>query len=287
MLSTGFGFHNDDVLPEHSFTLEKMDLKMIKPDKDSNFIYANNPLYSGTLKSSLAFNMEKASITLANHQLIDHCNGASLPHFPANEYYARQMARAGQDHTAPHCSALRRSITDNTIRMPHSSLDANGSTANASARDQRERTLKNISLMAGVTGKDMRHQLKLALSESSEILREYSAHKEPIEKSLLRLEAMIQARGTEKKKAWRRLLTPLQFLSQVREWLPQVMTDTQTDYITMTRTCDSLLKPVRERIHHRLDYLYISLEIGTSKDYGILCMVAIIIYRASEVQFAR
>ena len=72
-----------------------------------------------------------------------------------------------------------------------------GITANASARSQRERAFKNISLMARVTGKDMRHQPKLALSESSEILREYSAHKEPIEKSLLRLEA-IQARGTEK-----------------------------------------------------------------------------------------
>ena len=98
---------------------------------------------------------------------------------------------------------------------------------------------------------------------------------------------MIRARGTEMKKARRRLLTPLQFLSQVREWLPQVMTDTQTDYITVSRTCNKLLKHVRERIHQRLDYLYISLEIETSKDYGILCMVAIIIYRASEAQFAQ
>lgn len=57
-----------------------------------------------------------------------------------------------------------------------------------------------------------------------------------MKKSLLRLEAVVEARGTEKKRARRRLLMPLQFLSQVREWLPQVMTDTQTDYITMTRT---------------------------------------------------
>ena len=32
------------------------------------------------------------------------------------------------------------------------------------------------------------------------------------------------------------MLTPLQFLSQVREWLSQVMADTQIDYIAMTRT---------------------------------------------------
>lgn len=70
-----------------------------------------------------------------------------------------------------------------------------------------------------------------------------------MKKSLLRLEAVIEARGTEKKKARRRLLTPLQFLSQVREWLPQVTTDTQTDYITITRTCNKLLEHTRERIH--------------------------------------
>lgn len=65
------------------------------------------------------------------------------------------------------------------------------------------------------------------------------------------------------------------------------MTDTQTDYITMTRTCNKLLKHARERIYYRLDYLYISLDNRTSKGYGILFIVAIIIYRASEAQFAQ
>lgn len=44
-----------------------------------------------------------------------------------------------------------------------------GATANVSARNQSERAFKNINLMAGVTGKDMRHQPKFALSESSDI----------------------------------------------------------------------------------------------------------------------
>lgn len=50
MLATGSGFRNDDVLSEQSVTLEKTDLKPIKPDKDSSFLYANNPLYGGTPK---------------------------------------------------------------------------------------------------------------------------------------------------------------------------------------------------------------------------------------------
>lgn len=69
MLATGFSFHNDDVLSEHSVTLEKIDLKPKKPDKDSNFLYANDPLYGGTLEFNLAFVMEKAGITLADHHL--------------------------------------------------------------------------------------------------------------------------------------------------------------------------------------------------------------------------
>ena len=37
--------------------------------------------------------------------------------------------------------------------------------------------------------------------------------------------AVIQNRGTEKKKAWKRILTPLQVLAQVRQWPSQAMTD--------------------------------------------------------------
>lgn len=132
----------------------------------------------------------------------------------------------------------------------------------------------------------MKHQPKLALSESSEILREYSGHEEPMEKSLQKIEAVMQDK-TKRKKAPKRLLTPLQFLAQVRKWLPQIMTDTRTDYITMTRTCNKLLRRIRKRIHQQLGFLYPAVDEGYSNDHGILYMVASIIYQAAETQVAQ
>ena len=133
----------------------------------------------------------------------------------------------------------------------------------------------------------MKHLPKFALSKSSEVLREYSNRKEPLEKSVHRLEAVIRERSAEKKKAQTRPLTPLQFLAQVLGWLPQVVADTRTDYITMTRTCTKLLKRVRRRIHQRLDHLYPLVEEGFSNDHGILYMVASILYQSAEAQVAK
>ena len=276
------GIHNDDVLPEHNATAEKMDLKSIKPAKDPNFLYANNPLYGGTLMFNLALDMEQAGITFANH----HLTIFAMAHL----YNVLQQTKviqgkwpeldkiiqlhigqlfAGQLPTRPSECHTRLSI-----RM--------GTTANAFARDQR--ASRGLSR---VVGKGMKHLPKFALSESSEILREYSGHKEPMEKSLHRLEAVMHERATDKKRAQNRQLTPIQFLAQVREWLPQMMTDTQTDYITMTRTCNKLLKRVRRKIHQQLGHVYPQVDEGYSNDRGIIYMVASIIYQAAETQVAR
>ena len=46
-----------------------MDLLLIKPAKDPNFLYAKNPFYGGTLMFNLALDLEKGGITFANHRL--------------------------------------------------------------------------------------------------------------------------------------------------------------------------------------------------------------------------
>lgn len=274
------GLHNDDVLPEHMATAEKMDLKPIKPAKEPDFLYAHNPLYGGTLMFNLVFDMEMAGITFANH----HLTIFAMAHL----YNILQQTKviqgkwpdldriiqlhigqlfAGQLPTKPSECHTRLSI-----RM--------GTTASAFARNQRASKSSSRTV-----GKGMKHLPKFALSESSEILREYSGHQESVEKSLHRLEAVIQERGTERKKAQK--TTPLQFLAQVQKWLPQVMADTRTDYITMTRTCNKLLKRVRRRIDQQLDYLYPPVDQGYSNDHGILYMVASIIYQAAETQVAK
>lgn len=276
------GIHNDNVLPEHNATAEKMDLKAIKPAKDPKFLYAKNPLYGGTLMFNLALNMEKAGIAFANHHLtifaMAHLYNV-LQQMKLIECKWPELDRIIQLH-------IGQLFTGQLPTRPsecHTRLSIRiGTTASAFARNQR--ASRGSSRL---TGKGMKHLPKFAISESSEMLREYSGHKEPVEKSLHQLEAVIQKRDTEKKKAQRTLFTPLQFLAEVRCWLPQVIADTQTDYITMTRTCNKLLRRVRRRIHQQLDYLYPSVDEGYSNDHGILYMVASIIYQAAETEVAK
>lgn len=275
------GLHNDDVLPEHRATAEKMDLKPIKPAKDPNFLYANNPLYSGTLMFSLALDVEKAGITFANH----HLTIFAMSHL----YNVLQQTKAIQGKWTEldkiiqlHVGQLFAGQLPTRPSECHTRLSIRmGTTASAFARNQRASTNSSKNI-----GKGMKHLPKLALSENSETLRDYAGRKEPVKKSLHRLEAVMQEGRTEKRKAQTRPLTPLQFLAQVREWLPQLMTDTRTDYITMTRTCNKLLRCVRRRIHQQLDYLYPSVDEGYSNDHGILYMVASILYQAAETQVA-
>lgn len=214
-----------------------MDLKPIKPAKDSNFPYAKNPVYGGTLIFNLALDMEKARITLASHYLTIFAMAHLYNFLQQTKVIQSKWSEldgiihlhigqlfAGQLPTRPSECHTRLSIRMST-------------TANSFARNQR--ASRNPSR---TVGKGMKHLPKLALSESSDLLREYADHKEPMEKTLHRLEAMVHERGTEKKKTQKRRLTPLQFLARVREWLLQVMTDTRTDYITMTKICNKLLR---------------------------------------------
>lgn len=69
----------------------------------------------------------------------------------------------------------------------------------------------------------------------------------------------------------RRQLQPLQVLSRLEKYLPVVLEDIEFDYITLTKTCDSLMEAVQRRLnksgvfHERTDS-FADLEIV----YGIL-----------------
>ena len=149
-------------------------------------------LYGGTLKFSLALDMEMAGITLADHHstifamahLYNICRQTETIHGECPEPDRIIQLHIGQLFAGQLTTRPFECHTRLSIRM--------GSTANAFVRNQKDRASNNvnISLMAGLTGKGMKHQTKLALSESSEIFPGYSGHKEPIEKPLLRLEAL-------------------------------------------------------------------------------------------------
>jgi len=277
------GLHNDDVLPQHEANAKKMDLKPIKPAKEPTFLYTHNPLYCGTLTFNIAIDIELAGLALANHQLtifaIAHlynaCQQTKIIESKWPEMERLIQMHIGQLFAGQLPTKLSECHTRLSVRL--------GAKASDFAPNRRANQ-KSQQL----SGKGMKHTPKLAISDSSQILSDYSGDKEPAEKSLYRIEAAIQEYRSLQigpaKRVTTRQLTPLQFLTHVRTWLPQITEDTKIDYITLVRTCNKLLKRVRKRIHQELGYLYPKADQGWSNDHGQIFMVASIIYQAADTQ---
>ena len=276
------GIHNDDVLPEHKANAEKMDISFIKPAEDPAFIYNSNPLYCGSLAFNIAIGMEIAGIRLANH----HLTIFAVAHL----YNALQQADVVRGKWPEldkiiqlHIGQLFAGKLPTKLSECHTRLSVRmGASASDFARNRRTTTGPQR-----LNGKGIKHLPTLTISDTTQILSDYSCHNEAPAKSLVRIEAAVQKYIKEDSrhlgKATKCQLTPLQFLTHVRAWLPQVMQNAKVDYIGMVRTCHRLLKRVKKTIHQRLGYLYPKCDQGhSSSDYGLLFMVAIILYQAAE-----
>lgn len=279
------GVHDDNVLPEHKANAEKMDLSLIEPAEDPAFVFNCNPLYCGSLAFDIAIDMEIAGIKLANH----HLTIFAIAHL----YNALQQTQVVQGRWPELDKIIELHIgqlfagklpakpsechTRLSVRMGASAIDL--------ARNRRTTTQTQR-----LTGKGIKHLPKFAISDTTQMLSDYS-HKEAPSKSLARIEAAIQehpkVNSGKTGKPIERQLTPLQFLTHVRAWLPQIMQDAQVDYIRMVRTCHRLLNHVKKRIHHRLGHLYPKIDHGFSNDRGLLFMVASILYHAAETKYAK
>ncbi len=280
------GVHNDDVLPEHEANAKKMNLSMIEPAEDPAFIFNRNPLYCGSLVFNIAIDMEIAGIQLANH----HLTIFAVAHL----YNALQQTKVVQGKWPEmdkiielHIGQLFAGKLPTKPAECHTRLSVRmGASASDFARNRRATTRPQ-----GLTGKGMKHLPKFAISDTTQMLSDYSRHKEAPAKSLARIEAAIQeytkVESGQKRKLIKRQLTPLQFLVHVRTWLPQVMQDAKVDYIRMVRTCHRLLNRVKKRIHQRLGYLYAKVDNGYSNDFGLLFMVASILYQAAETDYVK
>lgn len=270
--------------PQHILdNAKKIGIRQIEPAIDESFIYTQNPLYCGTLAFNLATNMEEAGITLSNHHLVifavSHIYNA-LQQTGILKAQWPDMDRIIKLHIKP----LFNGQLPTTPKDFHTRfcLRLGFSTRNF-ARNQR--TSQSILRTAG-----NRDGPKIAGTATSNIFREYFNGKAAMKDCLNRLEALIQAsEPTESRKKWaaRRHLTPLEFLTQVRDWLPRTLPDMQTDYISMTRTCNMLLKRIRDRIHEKLDVLHKLIDHEDSNNPGFLIMLLAILTEASEVGFLK
>lgn len=256
---------------------KKIGIRPIEPAVDDSFIYTQNPLYCGTLSFNLAANMEEAGITLSNHHLVifavSHIYNALQQTGILNAQWP-DMDRIIKLHIKP----LFNGQLPTTPKDFHTRfcLRLGFSPRNFAPNQRAPRSI--------IRTPGNRDGPKIAGTPTSNIFREYFDGKAEMKDCLYRLEALEPAES-RKKWAARRHLTPLEFLVQMRDLLPRTLPDMRIDYISMTRTCNMLLKRIRSRIHEKLDILHKLTDHEDSNNPGFIIMLLAILGEASKVRF--
>lgn len=269
---------DDGPSQEHIENAKRLDLRIITPATDPSFLFLQNPLYSGTLAFNLVADMEEVGITLANHHLtifaISHLYNALQrmgileTRWPEMDHLIKLQIKplfAGQLPTTP--------------KEFHSrfSLQLGYSTRNFAQG-------ASYSLIRAASKKK---RPLMARTPTSNIFRRYFDGKDTTQECLYRLETLIkESQHSEKPKHHPKThTTPLELLTQVRDWLPRATPDMRINYVTLTRTCNTLLRRVRARIHQRLGILYKETKHDDSNQPAYLVMILHVLAEASELQY--
>lgn len=104
---------------------------------------------------------------------------------------------------------------------------------------------------------------QLTNSKISEVFRQYFDKKKSMEQCLYDLETLIQTdsmasskkSGTSKalkKRTLHRQLTPIEVLRHIRTWIPNTIRELQVDCISLVRTCNILLRKIRQEINDQI-----------------------------------
>jgi hypothetical protein len=251
---------------------KKLNPKPIRPNRDPNFTTNRNPLYCGTVLLNLAAMTEEAGVALANHHL-------SI--FAAAHLYNawRQM-----DLTRIRWPEMDK-IIENHIGPIFAGDIPTTPEAMLSRMSYRLGMLSNSKLY------DKKNPWKIHSTPVTRTLMQFFESKEPLERTLHQLEEQIHTKEqslvtrrqsnsqvSQQKTNSRRHLTPLQFISKLEKYIPNVLPDMNIDYITLTKTCNELLRCIRTALRRKLNVRYDSQQTpGDSNDHGLSLMVLAIV----------
>lgn len=267
---------------KHEETARKLNVKMIQPSKDLNFLLTTNPIYCGLVSFSILTDFEASGISLCNwHKSI----------WPTAHLYnaLRQTSRISktwlemEDLMDLHMDSLFAghlplSAYEFFIRF---ALALGLSTSNFS-RNPRNRTSNDrIRFRQGANG------TKLKVTEMSSVFRQYFENKSSLEICLTKLDGLIRNPGPRASKkerdACNRPLTNLQFLAILEANLPQVTQRLQFDYITLTKQCVKLLKTIRQQLELQFQVSYQKIPTEDSADQTLTWVVMQILEENNEL----
>lgn len=268
--------NNRNVLPKHRETAKKLNIRPIEPNPELAYIFTRNPVYCGALAFNVAVDMEEAGVALANH----HLTIFTMSHL----YNALQQTGLLKG---------RWPEMDSIIKLHIKALFAGDLPTNPkechcrfslqlglSARKYEQRASYRL-----IRASTKKKRPMLSVTPTSAIFRRFFDRKEPLKDVIFWLESLMQESKKSNKKDTRRTLTPLEFLTQLGDWLPETIPDIHIDYVSMTRTCGILLKTLRSECLSQLDIEYKETNHEDTNEPVYLVMLLQILAETSELQY--
>lgn len=230
--------------PEHGENARKLNLRLIKPHEDMDFIFTHNPVYCGMMALRL--------ITITEQAGIAHCCYHTVTTLVAYLYAECRRSKL-LDAKWP---AMEQMIELHLGDMFSGSLPQSAT----------ECYIRFTKLMAISKTSMSQHQRGLPYKEPQYVanavsvsLRPWLEHQATFNDATNNLQRLVQNHRIltnnetkHKRRSARRQLTPLQFLSTLQDFLPAEIAKVQFDYISLTLACHRLMKRFRVQIKQQL-----------------------------------
>ena len=268
--------------PIYEENAKRLNIKMIEPSKDPNFLFVKNPVYCGLVSFNLLTDFEAAGISLCNwHKSI----------WPTAHLYNALQRTSGISKLWPEMEELINYHMEPLFasQLPLSAYEfyvrfalALGLSMSNFSRNPRNRTNNDrLRFRQGANG------IKLNVTGISSIFRQYFDKKLSLEICLVKLDGLLRNPGPrasrKEREASRRPLTTVQFLSMLESRLPQVTGRLQFDYITLTKQCVKLLKTIRQQLELQFQLTYPRIPTEDSADQTLTWVVMQILEENSDV----
>ncbi|KAI4174144.1 MAG: hypothetical protein LQ343_002479 [Gyalolechia ehrenbergii] len=271
--------------PRHEENARRLNIKMIRPSEDLNYLFTSNPIYCGLVSFGMLTDYEAAGVSLCNwhksiwptahlYNALQRTSTTSKPWQEMDKLINLHMDTlfAGQVPLSAHEFFVRFAL-------------ALGLSMSNFSRNPRNRSNNDrIRFRQGAKG------TKLKGTEMSSVFRQYFEKKLSLEMCLLKLDSLIRDPGPKasrkEREVWTRPLTNLQFLAMLESELPRVTQRLQFDYITLTKQCVKLLKLIRQRIELQFQVLCPRLSTEDSADQTLTWVVMQILEENNDVALA-
>ncbi|TVY81856.1 hypothetical protein LSUE1_G002898 [Lachnellula suecica] len=223
----------------------KIDVRTIKPHEDPEYLMGHNPVYCGLWSLYLVVGNEQAGIQLGNYHIV----------ITLVAHLYSEARRSGM-------LDMRWAEMDEMIDL-HLDVVFDGrlpkSAHEAYTRYQKLMCLSTTSRQ-NILERDLPYKepqckpVPFAKTVGPFLRRETDSHSclGQIESLIQSNRELIQYESKHKRRSARRKLTPLELLIQIKEFLPSQIPKMQFDYITLTKTCYTIIKTLRLDIYKTL-----------------------------------